>query len=140
MGSCILAVNMKCLILLAAVSYVLADAEPLADAQYHGPAGFPHHQYIGGLPYNHQPHFVASSEDETPANTVKLVSAGVPEVSSSPIISAGYGYGLPHGYAGLQGYPGYGNLGHLGYRYGYAPHLGYGGLGYPYGTASTGTN
>merc|ERR1719466_491726 len=109
---------MKCQILLAAVmSYVLADAEPSADAQYYGAAVFPHHQYLGGLPYNHQPHFVASSEDETPANTVKLVAAGVPEVSSSPIISAGYGFGLPHSYAGLHGYPGYGNLG---YRYGYA--------------------
>merc|ERR1712183_1172687 len=127
MGSCILAVNMKCLILLAAVSYVLADAEPSADAQYYRAAAFPHLQYLGGLPYNHQPHFVASSEDETPANTVKLVAAGVPEVSS-PIIAAGYGYELPHGYAGLHGYPGYGNLG---YGYGYAPHLGYGGLGYP---------
>merc|ERR1719153_1551654 len=129
---------MKCLILLAAavMSYVLADAQPSADAQYYKAAVFPHHRYIGGLPYNYQPHFIASSEDETPANTVKLVTAGVTEVSSSPIISAGYGYGLPHGYAGLQGYPGYGNLGHLGYGYGYAPHLGYGGLGYPYGIAS----
>merc|ERR1711936_502249 len=134
MGSCILTVIMKCLILLAAVvSYVLAHADPSPDAQYYRAAGFPHHQYLGGLPYNHQPHFVASSEDDTPANTVKLVAAGVPEVSSSPIIAAGYGYGRPHGYAGLHGYPGYGNLGHLGY--GYTPHLGYGGLGYPYGTA-----
>merc|ERR1719430_2806815 len=132
---------MKCLTLLAVVvSNVLADADPSPDAQYYGAAAYPHHQYLGGLPYNHQPHFVASSEDDSPANTVKLVAVGVPEVSSSPIISAGYGYGLPHGYAGLQGYPGYGNLGHLGYGYGYAPHPGYGGLGYPYGIASTGTN
>merc|ERR1711936_537505 len=141
MGS-ILPVSMKCLILLAAaaavVSYVLADADPSADAQYYGASLLPHHQYLGGLPYQLQPHFVTPKTDEAPATSVKLVSPDVSDVSSSPIIPAGYG--LPYGYAGagLHGYPGYGNLGHVGYGhgygYGYAPQLGYGGLGYPYGT------
>merc|ERR1712215_277510 len=59
MGSCIKTVSMKCLILLAAMSCVLGDAEPSADPQYYGTnplmygAGVPYHGYGSKLPYGY---------------------------------------------------------------------------------------
>merc|ERR1711936_676693 len=64
MGSCIPTVIMKCLILLAAMSCVLGDAEPSANPQYFGGnpllygggvpyhgGGVPYQGYGGGVPY-----------------------------------------------------------------------------------------
>merc|ERR1711892_759968 len=150
MGSIILVVIMKCLILLAIVSSVLGDAEPSADPQYgyggHGYGGLGYgghgygghgyggaallgqpygagllaHQYGAGLPYNYPPQAAPASVEDTPASAVRL---------PAPAPFTGYGQALPYGYAGTQGYPGYGypGLAHGGYT-----QPGYGPAGYAY--------
>merc|ERR1711892_854581 len=150
----VLAVIMKCLILLAIVSSAMGDADPSADPQYPYGAGFlpqrygagllPQHYGNGllpqqygagaGLPYNLHPQLIraGAEAEDTPASTVRLVPAPV----AAPAPYSGYGHGLPYGYSGLQGYPGYGGFGHLANQ-GYGHHLSHG-YGYAYPEAYRG--
>merc|ERR1711892_1623414 len=140
MGSIILVVIMKCLILLIVASSVLGDAEPSADPQFgygglgygglgYGGLGYVSgqhygaHQYGAGLPYNFQPQAAPAGVEDAPASAVRL-----------PAPFTGYGPALPYGYAGThgQGYPGYAGV--HGYP-GYGP-AGYGPAGYANGPAS----
>merc|ERR1711892_681797 len=121
MGSIILVVIMKCLILLIVASCVLGDAEPSADPQFgygglgygglgYGGLGYggaaihgQHygaHQYGAGLSYNYPPQATSPSAEDTPASAVRL---------PAPAHLTVYGHALPYGYAGTQGqgYPGY---------------------------------
>merc|ERR1712106_97227 len=141
MGSIILVVIMKCLILLFVASSVLGDAEPSADPQFgygglgygglgYGGLGYVSgqhygaHQYGAGLPYNYPPQATSPSVKDTPASAVRL-----------PAPFTGYGHPLPYGYAGThgQGYPGYAGVhGYPGFaQAGYA-HPGNGNAGYAY--------
>merc|ERR1712106_872523 len=143
MGSILLAVIMKCLILLTIASSVLGDAEPSADPQFgygglgyggpgYGGLGYDgaalHRQHYGGrqysaaLPYNYPPQATSPSAEDTPASAVRL-----------PAPFTGYGYALPYGYAGTQGYPGHAGVhGYPGYAHpGYAQ-AGYAHPGYAY--------
>merc|ERR1711936_392756 len=93
MGSCIQTVIMKCLILLAAMSCVLGDAEPSADPQYFGGnpllygGGVPYQGYGGGVPYGY--------------------GYGLPSLAGHPV----YGHHLANpGYA----HPAYGAFGNYG--------------------------
>merc|ERR1711892_800698 len=97
MGSIILVVMMKCLILLTVASSVLGDAEPSADPHYgygghgygglgygghgyggaalhgqHYGAGLLAHQFGAGLPYNYPPQAAPASVEDTPASAVRL--------------------------------------------------------------------
>merc|ERR1711892_298225 len=172
MGSTILAVIMKCLILLVIVSSAMGDADPSADPQYPYGAGFLPQQYGAGLlpqqygagllpqqygadllpqqygagllpqqyghgaglPYNLPPQLIPAGveAEDTPVSTVRLVPAPV----AAPAPYSGYGHGLPYGYSGLQGYPGYGGFGHLANQ-GYGHHLSHG-YGYAYPEAYRG--
>merc|ERR1712123_214949 len=142
MGSIILVVIMKCLILLIVASSVMGDAKPSADPQFgygglaygglgYGGLGYggaalhgQHygaHQYGAGLPYNYPPQATSTSAEGTPTSAVRL-----------PAPFTGYGHALPYGYAGTHGYPrhagvhGYPGYAHPGYaQAGYA-HPGYG--------------
>merc|ERR1712128_272382 len=123
MGSIILVVIMKCLILLFVASSVLGDAEPSADPQFgygglgYGGLGYGGLGYVGaalhsqhygaGLPYNYPPQAAPASVEDTPASAVKL-----------PAPFTGYGQALPYGYVDTHGYPGYAGV--HGYP-GYAP-------------------
>merc|ERR1711892_43496 len=164
MGSIILAVIMKCLILLTIASSVLGDAEPSADPQYgygghgygghgygglgygglgygaatlhgqHYGAGLLAHQYGATLPYNYPPQAAPASVEDTPASAVRI---------SAPAPFTGFGPALPYGYAGKhgQGYPGYAGVhGYPGYaQAGYAQ-AGYGPSVYANGPAGYGYN
>merc|ERR1712123_301376 len=135
MGSIILVVIMKCLILLTIASSVLGDAEPSADPQFgygglgYGGLGYVSgqhygaHQYGAGLPYNYPPQATSTSVEDTPASAVRL-----------PAPFTGYGPALPYGYAGThgQGYPGYAYAGYT--------QAGYGPAGYANGPAGYGYN
>merc|ERR1712123_182658 len=139
MGSIILVVIMKCLILLIVASSVLGDAEPSADPQYgygglgyggcgygglgygglgydaaglhgqHYGAGLLAHQYGAALPYNYAPQAAPASAEDIQASAVRI---------SAPAPFTGFGPALPYGYAGKhgQGYPGYAGVhGYPGY-------------------------
>merc|ERR1712123_346145 len=146
MGSIILVVIMKCLILLTVASSVLGDAEPSADPQYgydghgygglgygaatlhgqHYGAGLLAHQYGAALPYNYAPQATPASVEDIQASAVRI---------SAPAPFTGFGPALPYGYAGThgQGYPGYAGVhGYPGYaQAGYA-HASRGPAGYGY--------
>merc|ERR1711892_1535967 len=159
MGSIILAVIMKCLILLTIASSVLGDAEPSADPQYgYGGHGYGGHGYgglgysglgYGGLGYGaaalHGQHYGAGllahqygaalpynyPPQATPASVEDTPASAVR--LSAPAPFTGYGPALPYGYAGThgQGYPGYAGLqGYPGYT-----QAGYGPAGYANGPA-----
>merc|ERR1711892_483365 len=145
MGSIILVVIMKCLILLIVASCVLGDAEPSADPQFgygglgygglgYGGLGYggaalhgQHygaHQYGAGLPYNYPPQATSPSAEDTPASAVRL-----------PAPATGYGHALPYGYAGThgQGYPGYAGVhGYPGFAHAGYAHASRGPAGYAY--------
>eukprot|EP00091_Calanus_sinicus_P018004 TRINITY_DN3971_c0_g1_i2.p1 TRINITY_DN3971_c0_g1~~TRINITY_DN3971_c0_g1_i2.p1 ORF type:complete len:165 (-),score=64.91 TRINITY_DN3971_c0_g1_i2:63-533(-) len=129
MGSLILAVIMKCLIILTIACSVLGDADPqypygaglLGHQHGHGlhGAGLLGHQYGYGGPYSYQPQAVPASVVDTPAATVRL---------AAPAPYTGYaGYALPYGYAhaGIHGYSGYAP------HTGYAPHSALTGYAHP---------
>merc|ERR1711892_1375744 len=145
MGSIILVVIMKCLILLIVASSVLGDAEPSADPQFgygglgygglgYGGLGYggaalhgQHygaHQYGAGLPYNYPPQATSPSVEDTPASAVRF-----------PAPFTGYGQALPYGFAGTygQGYPGYAGVhGYPGYAHAGYAHASRGPAGYAY--------
>merc|ERR1711892_621158 len=133
MGSIILAVIMKCLILLTIASSVLGDAEPSADPQYgYGGYGYGGHGYgglgysglgYGGLGYGaaalHGQHYGAGllahqygaalsynyPPQATPASVEDAPASAVrlPAPAPAPTPFTGYGPALPYGYAGTQG-------------------------------------
>merc|ERR1712106_986531 len=150
MGSIILVVIMKCLILLTIGSSVLGDAEPSADPQYgydghgygglgygvlgygglgygaaalhgqHYGAGLLAHQYGAALPYNYPAQATPASVEDTPA--------------TAPSPFTGYGHAVPYSYAGTHGhgYPGYAYAGYAQAGYGPAGYAnGPPGYGYP---------
>merc|ERR1712123_89714 len=156
MGSIILVVIMKCLILLTIASSVLGDAEPSADPHYgygghgYGGLGYGGLGYgslgYGGLGYGaaalHGQHYGADllahqygaglpytyPPQAAPASVEDTPASAV----RLPAPSTGYGQALPYGYAGTHKHPGYaGTHGH-GYP-GYAGvhgHPGYAHAGY----------
>merc|ERR1711892_420581 len=136
MGSIILVVIMKCLILLAIVSSVLGDAEPSADPQYgygghgYGGLGYGGHGY-GGLGYggNRYGGDALLGQHYGAGLLAHQYGAGLPynyppqaapaSIEDTPASAVrlpapftGYGQSLPYGYAGThgQGYPGYAGL------------------------------
>merc|ERR1711892_614547 len=147
MGSIILVVIMKCLILLIVASCVLGDAEPSADPQFgygglgygglgYGGLGYggaalhgQHygaHQYGAGLLYNYPPQATSPSAEDTPASAVRL---------PAPAPFTGYGPALPYGYAGTHGhgYPGYAVVhGYPGFAHAGYAHASRGPAGYAY--------
>merc|ERR1711892_55180 len=166
MGSIILVVMMKCLILLTVASSVLGDAEPSADPHYgygghgygglgygglgygvrgygaaalhgqHYGAGLLAHQYGAALSYNYPPQAASASAEDTPASAVRL-----PAPAPAPTPFTGYGPALPYGYAGThgQGYPGYAGLhGYPGFAHAGYAQAGYGPAGYGYNGACPG--
>merc|ERR1711892_1217901 len=159
MGSTILAVIMKCLILLVIVSSAMGDADPSADPQYpygagllpqqygagllpqqYGAALLPQHYGAGllpqqygaaaGLPYNLPPQLIRAGVEAE--DTPASTVRLVPAPVAAPAPYSDYGHGLPYGYGGLQGYPGYGGFGHLANPgYGHLASPGYAGYAYP---------
>merc|ERR1712106_840707 len=138
MGSILLAVIMKCLILLTIASSVLGYGGPGHGAaalhgQHYG-AGLLAHQYGAALPYNYPAQATPASVEDTPASAVRL---------PAPSPFTGYGHAVPYGYAGTHGhgYPGYAYAGYgpAGYANG-PPGYGYPGAyqrytGWPYAAA-----
>merc|ERR1712106_21941 len=132
MGSIILVVIMKCLILLTIASSVLGDAEPSADPQYgYGGLGYGGHGYgglgYGGLGYGghgyggighgaaalHGQHYGAGLLAHQygaalPYNyPAQATPASVEDTPASavrlPAPFTGFGQALPYGFAGTHG-------------------------------------
>merc|ERR1712106_684224 len=108
MGSIILVVIMKCLILLTIGSSVLGDAEPSADPQY----GYDGHGYgglgYGGLGYGGLGYGAAALHGQHYGAGLLAHHYGAalpynypPQPTPAPF--TGYGPALPYGYAGTHG-------------------------------------
>merc|ERR1712106_797562 len=155
MGSIILVVIMKYLILLTIASAVLGDAEPSADPQYgygghgYGGLGYGGHGYsglgYGGLGYGgaalHGQHYGAHQYgaglpyNYPPQATSPSVEDAPASAVRLPAPFTGYGHALPYGYAGThgQGYSGHAGVhGYPGFAHAGYAHASLGPAGYAY--------